>query len=131
MQKAMVILINREIKNNVFSFLRIGWSLFFFLNWIPLPMSALCRVFFLNFVNEFFVVAILLLSLLGKGRGPSFWQIWIPFTQRCFVPSLLEIGPVVLEKKPFFKFRLCIFAISLFSLLGKNKAHHLNKNESL
>ena len=22
-----------------------------------------------------------------------------PFTQRCFVPSLVEIGPVVLEKK--------------------------------
>ena len=24
---------------------------------------------------------------------------WIPFTQGCFVPSLVEIGPVVLEKK--------------------------------
>ena len=28
-----------------------------------------------------------------------FEQIWIPFTQGCFVPSLVEIGPVVLEKK--------------------------------
>ena len=36
---------------------------------------------------------------LGKGRGPSFEQTWIPFTQECFVPSLDEIGPVVLEKK--------------------------------
>ena len=32
-------------------------------------------------------------------RGPSFEQTWIPFTYGCFVPSLVEIGPVVLEKK--------------------------------
>ena len=34
--------------------------------------------------------------------GSSFEQTWIPFTQGCFVPSLVEIGPVVpvvLEKK--------------------------------
>ena len=35
----------------------------------------------------------------GKRRGPSFEQTWIPFTQGCFVPSLVEIGSVVLEKK--------------------------------
>ena len=29
----------------------------------------------------------------------SFEETWIPFTQGCFVPSLVEIGPVVLEKK--------------------------------
>ena len=40
-----------------------------------------------------------------------FKQNWIPFTQGCFVPSLIEIGPVVLEKK-LFKFLQCIFAIS-------------------
>ena len=34
-----------------------------------------------------------------KGRGPSFEQTWIPFTQECFIPSLVEIGPAVLEKK--------------------------------
>lgn len=28
----------------------------------------------------------------------SFEQTWINFTQWCFVPSLVEIGPVVLEK---------------------------------
>ena len=32
-----------------------------------------------------------------KRAGPSFEQTWIPFTQGCFVPSLVEIGPVVLE----------------------------------
>ena len=30
---------------------------------------------------------------------PSTEQTWIPFTQRCFVPSLVENGPVVLENK--------------------------------
>ena len=42
----------------------------------------------------------------------------VPFTQECFVPSFVEIGPVVLERK-FFKFRQCIFAISLLSPFGK------------
>ena len=39
------------------------------------------------------------LSPLWEGRGPSFEQTWIPFTQGYFVPSLVEIGLVVLEKK--------------------------------
>ena len=34
-----------------------------------------------------------------KKAGPSFEQTWIPFTQGCFVPSLIKIGPVVLEKE--------------------------------
>ena len=42
--------------------------------------------------------------------GSSFEQTWIPFTQGCFVQRLVEIGPVVLEKK-ILKFRQCIFAI--------------------
>ena len=45
------------------------------------------------------IFAISLLFPLGKGPGPSFDQTWIPFTQGCFVPSLVEISPVVLEKK--------------------------------
>ena len=36
-----------------------------------------------------------------KGLGPSFEPPGIPFTQECFVPSLVVIGPVVLEKKIF------------------------------
>ena len=40
------------------------------------------------------------LSLLKKGHGPSFVQSRIPFIQGCVVPlSLVETGPVVLEKK--------------------------------
>ena len=34
-----------------------------------------------------------------KRAGPFIWTNLIPFTQECFVPSLVEIGPVVLEKK--------------------------------
>ena len=34
-----------------------------------------------------------------KGQGSSFVQTWIPFTQGYFVSSLIEIGPVVMEKK--------------------------------
>ena len=45
------------------------------------------------------ILNFLLLSPLRKGRGPSFEQIWLPSTKGCFVPSLVEIGLVVLEKK--------------------------------
>ena len=34
-----------------------------------------------------------------KTAGSSFEQTEFPFTQGCLVPSLVEIGPVVLEKK--------------------------------
>ena len=60
--------------------------------------------------------------------GSSFKQTWIPFTQGCFVPRLVEIGPVVLEK--IFRFLQCIFAISYLSPLGNDVALHLNKLES-
>ena len=52
-----------------------------------------------------------------KGHGPLFKHTWIPFTQGFFVPSLVEIGPVV----KISKFRRCIFAIML-SLIGKRAA---------
>jgi hypothetical protein len=42
------------------------------------------------------------LSPLWKGPGPLFEQFWIPFTQGWFMPSLIEIGLLVLEKKIFF-----------------------------
>ena len=59
--------------------------------------------------------------------GPLFKIIWILFTQGCFVPSLVEIGSVILEKKIFFNF------INVFSLfrnylpLEKGRALYLNK----
>ena len=60
------------------------------------------------------IFAISSLSPLGKGRGPSFEQTWIPFTKGCFVPSLVEIDQVDLEKNIF------IGDISFFKLRYKN-----------
>ena len=42
-----------------------------------------------------------------KGHGPLFKQTWIPFTQGFFVPSLVEIGPVV----KISKFRRCYHSL--------------------
>jgi hypothetical protein len=42
---------------------------------------------------------LLLLSPLGEEQSPSFEQFRIPSAQGSFVPSLVKIGPVILEKK--------------------------------
>ena len=68
-------------------------------------------------------------SPLGKRKGPSIEQSWIPFTQECNVLSLVEIGPVVLDRK-IFKFHQCIFTILLSSPIGRCGALHLNRHES-
>ena len=82
----------------------------------------------LNFVNAFLLF-----------RSYLFWEesvalhmnivTWIPFTQGWVVSILVEIDPVVLEKK-IFKFRHYIFAISRLSPLDKGLTLHLNKLES-
>ena len=46
-----------------------------------------------------------------RTNGSSYKQTWIPIIQGCFVPSLVEIGPVFLEKR-IFKFCQCIYTIS-------------------
>ena len=82
---------------------------------------------FFNFVNVFSLF--LIYPSLGKGQGPSFEKIWIPSTQGCFLPSLVEIGAVVLKRR-FLNF------VNVFSLfrnylpLEKGGAYHLNKLES-
>ena len=63
-----------------------------------------------------------------KGYCSSFDQTWIPFTQGCFVPSLIEIVPVILEKK-IFKFRQFILLFRSHLPLKKGIALHLNKHE--
>ena len=99
----------------------------------PSPKDALCQVWlklaswfwrrFVNFVNVFSLfLGYLPLEI---GWGHSFEQTWIPLTQGCIVPSLVEIGPEVLEKM-IFKCCQCIFAIPL----EKGGALHLNKLES-
>ena len=58
---------------------------------------------------------------LGKRHScPSFNQKWILFTQWCFVPNLVKIEPVVLDKK-----------ILSLSILGKGHALHLNEPNPL
>ena len=42
-------------------------------------------------------------------NGSSIEQTWIPFTQGCFAPNLVEIGPEFLK---IFKFRHWFFTIS-------------------
>ena len=53
---------------------------------------------------------LLLLSPFGNKHGTSFKQTWIPFTKGCYVPRLVEIGPLVLEK--IIEICQCIFTIS-------------------
>ena len=62
-------------------------------------------------------------------RGPSFEQTWIPFIQGCIALSLVEIGPVFLEKKDFSNLSLYFRYFVLNSPLEKAGAPHLNKIE--
>ena len=63
-----------------------------------LKLARWCwRSRFLKFRQCVFTIS--LLSFLWKGRGLSFDQNKIPFTQGSYVPSLVDIGPVILEKK--------------------------------
>ena len=62
-------------------------------------------------------------SPLENERGLSFEEIWIPFTQRCFVPSLVKIDPVVLEKKIFDIVNVFCYFVIIFE---KGGALHLN-----
>ena len=45
---------------------------------------------------------------IGKKRGPLFEQKLIPFIQECHMPSLVEIGSLVLEKETKYKmWKIC------------------------
>ena len=60
-----------------------------------------------------------------KRTGPFIWRNLGPLHPRCFVPSLVEIGPVVLKKEIFFVNVFLLFRNYLH--LEKGKALHLNK----
>ena len=53
--------------------------------------------------ERYFIFVISLLSPSRKRCGPLFQETWVPITQGCFVPSILEIGPVILEKMKMWK----------------------------
>jgi hypothetical protein len=61
------------------------------------------------------------LSPLWRGPGHLFEQTWIPFTQGWFVLSLIELCPVVLEKKIFFKIQ-SFFTLLLLSPLREGRS---------
>ena len=67
---------------------------------VRLKLALWSRRRFVKFVNVFSLFRNYL--PLGKEGGLHLY-IWIPFTQRCFVPSLVEIGPEVLEKMKMWK----------------------------
>ena len=75
---------------------------FHLLNKRPMGHIAQLRKQFKS-INAYFIVLIKrrknLLSTLTELNGSSFEKTWIPFTQGCFEPNLVEIGPAVLEKK--------------------------------
>jgi hypothetical protein len=63
------------------------------------------------------------------GSDPLFkTKNWIPFTEGCFVPSLIEICPLVLEK--IYQNIQCIFTLLLSSLFGDGGNFHFNNFES-
>ena len=55
------------------------------------------------------------------------WRNWIPFTQKCFLPSLVQIS----IQNQIFTFSQCIFAFSLLSPLGKEWTFILTNFNSL
>ena len=56
------------------------------------------------------ILAFLRLSPLWRGPGRLFEQFRIPFTQGWFMPSLIKIGMLVLEKKIFFNINICKYS---------------------
>ena len=85
------------------------------------PVSSKLTLWFwrrgdINFVNEFLLFFTYL--PLEKGWVLHFNKRGSPFFQGCFLPSFVEIGPVVLKMR-IYKFCQCIFAILYLSPLGK------------
>ena len=85
---------------------------FIWTNLNPLYPRMLCAKFGWNWLSgsgqkDFYILSLyfhyFIIISPGKGQGPSFVQTWIPFNQWWIVPSLVEIGPVVLEKLKMWK----------------------------
>ena len=97
-----------EEKTPIIYLMRIEWP-FILKTWIPFvhAKDAMFQLW-LKLTLRFFKLRRRILRYLvitppplGNGQGPSFQQTWVLITQGCFVPSLVEIGPVVLVKKSF------------------------------
>ena len=102
--------VNLENKNPIIYFMRIEWF-FIWTNLNLLHPRELCTKFGWNSPSgtgeEGFSISLMYFRFLviispWKVTGLlSLEHTWIPFTQGCIVPSLVEIGPVVLEKRMF------------------------------
>ena len=118
-----IITLIRRKENPFSSFWELNGSLF------EQPKGALCQVWlklthwferkrFLNFDIKISLFRYYL--PFEKGMSLHLNNLIYPFTQGWFVPSLIEIGQVVLKKK-IFKNRQSIFTISSLSPLGKKE----------
>ena len=104
-------------------------------NLIPFHTRILCAIYGWNWhigseedFCQCFIFCYFFLTHYGKWQQSfSFDWTWYPFTQGCFVQSLVEIGPVVLEKK-IFKCHQCIFKF-LLSPIEKWSDFHLKTVE--
>ena len=79
-----------DLKKKIFEIRQCIFAIF--KNYLSLESAGL-------FFWTMYFFAILWFSYLGKWWGPWFEQTWVPFTTEWFVLSLVEISPVVLEKK--------------------------------
>ena len=91
-------------KNNHLLFI-ITWSFLQNLESLS-PKTALCQFYISSMYFHYFVII-----SSWKRAEPFISANFNSLAQGCFVTSLVEIGPVFLEKK-IFKFRPCVFAIS-------------------
>jgi hypothetical protein len=78
------------------------------------------------FKNVLCIFTLSLLSPLGEGLSPSFKDTSILSLQGLFMPSLVKIGPVVLEKDPTPFLHFCDYLP-----FEEDLALYLNKLESL
>jgi hypothetical protein len=75
------------------------------------------------------IFALLWLSPLWRGPGPLFEQYRIPYTHGWFVPSLIEIGLLILLEKIFFTINMQTWFTLLWPLPAPGD-HNTNKFES-
>jgi hypothetical protein len=94
--------------------------------WLILAYWFWRRFFFLNFQCIF---TLLLLPPLGEGQSPSFKDTWIPLPQGWFIPSLVKIGPVVLEKIIKGIWFMLFLKNGLKKIYRKNYKNHLISNK--
>ena len=86
--------------------MRIEWF-FIWINLNPLYLKMHCAMFCWNWpcekdfkISSMYFCFFVIISL-WKRVGPAFEQTGIPFAQGCIVLSIVENGPLVLEKKSF------------------------------